>query len=314
MKRIILTADDYGVNDFIDNGILDAIEQGKINSVATMVTHPLNLPQRIDKLKKACLGKEIGIGLHTSITSGSSLLGTKSSLVTKKNEHGWQFKSAKKYRFKNVQLVELKQELLAQLEKMDELLGEIKIDSVSNHHGYTYIDMDFFQVYIEAIAEYSAKNPKYNMPIPIRSPMSWLKSKVAVYDADGKFSLPHVRRGLKLGNLKKIFELSMATLEQREQLAAKLNIRFPTLLADTIYGQPNKENIEFLLMQFENWNMTSEFMFHLGKGIVKDQPEYHGINPDYYKSRVKELNALSDLDIELLLQKYKVTKILFSDL
>ena len=49
MGSLILTADDYGACDFIDNGIIQALEQGKINTVTAFVTHPES-KQRLDKL------------------------------------------------------------------------------------------------------------------------------------------------------------------------------------------------------------------------------------------------------------------------
>lgn len=77
-SKHILTADDYGAIDYIDQGIMKAIRAGKINSVACFATRcerncEMELPERIQKLldlKKEAF--EFSIGLHFCISAGFS--------------------------------------------------------------------------------------------------------------------------------------------------------------------------------------------------------------------------------------------------
>lgn len=106
-KKIILTADDYGACDFIDNGIKDALIKGKINVVSTFVTHQSS-EERIKNLLE--LREELktngeytfNIGLHFSITSGYSLQEKHSSLTRNKTNNNFYFKEAKKYKFRKI--------------------------------------------------------------------------------------------------------------------------------------------------------------------------------------------------------------------
>lgn len=77
-SKYLLTADDYGTIDYIDQGIINVIRAGKINSVACFETRferngEMEFPERIQKLsdlKKADF--EFSIGLHFFISAGFS--------------------------------------------------------------------------------------------------------------------------------------------------------------------------------------------------------------------------------------------------
>lgn len=77
-SKYLLTADDYGAIDYIDQGIINVIRAGKINSVACFETRferngEMEFPERIQKLsdlKKADF--KFSIGLHFFISAGFS--------------------------------------------------------------------------------------------------------------------------------------------------------------------------------------------------------------------------------------------------
>ena len=325
MSSIILTADDYGACDFIDNGIIRALRLGKINTVSAFVTHP-DSPERMqslltirEELKQRNNGEyTFNIGLHFSMTSGNALTG-KSSLTTDEtgDDGKFEFREAKNYAFRRINLEDLRNELIAQLDLLDVWLGGTKIDHVTNHHGITYLDLDFFGTYINTISEYN--NQKYNNNIPIRSPMSWLKSDMRVW-RNGNILAPTVRQGIELGLWKKLGDLTKRKLKIRESDAFRLEIPFPDFLADTIYGLPHRDNLEFLMAELGPKNYSAEFIFHLGhptdevndlENLINGLLMPHGIDSGYFVNRTLELDALTQLDLQGKLAENRLEKIYF---
>lgn len=326
MGSIILTADDYGACDFIDNGIIRALHLGKINTVTAFVTHS-DSKERMQTL--IALREELkqqnggiytfNIGLHFSLTSGTALTGKSSLTCDEAGDDGlFEFHEAKNYPFRKVKSEHLQYELIAQLNLLDEWLDGTFIDHVTNHHGITYLDLRFFEEYINTIAGY--KDEKYKGNIPIRSPMSWLKSDMRFWN-NGKILPPIVKQGIELGFWKRIKDITRRKLEIREEYAFRLEINYPIFLADTIYGLPHMENLEFLMKELQPKDYSAEFMFHLGhpgrevrdmQATINDLIMPHGIDRGYFLHRTKELEALTQLDLEAKLKEHELEKIFFA--
>ncbi len=328
MSSLILTADDYGACDFIDNGIISALRDQKINTVTAFVTHPSSESrmQKLLALREELKEKNAGfytfnIGLHFSISSGGAITGQSSLVAEKKTPDGkFEFHEAKNYPFKKIELSHLEQELNAQLNLLDQWLGDVPIDHVTNHHGICYLDVDFFEHYIQTIAAY--KNNKLNHKLPIRSPWSWLKSDMKVWK-NGKLLVPVIKQGMELGLWKKIGDLTNKQLKLREEHAYELAIHFPHFLADTFYGLPFGENLDALFSELSKTNYSAEFMFHLGQPDAPsddlqktiaglDMP--HGIDRNYFLNRTKEFDVLNGTNIDAKINNYNLKKIYFSEL
>jgi predicted glycoside hydrolase/deacetylase ChbG (UPF0249 family) len=300
MSSIILTADDYGACDFIDNGIIRALRLGKINTVTAFVTHP-DSKERLqslialrEELKQQTGSYTFNIGLHFSLTSGTALTGESSLTIDEASDDGlFEFREAKNYPFNKVKLDHLQNELEAQLNLLDQWLNGTLIDHVTNHHGITYLDMDFFETYIHTITSF--KDEKYNSNIPIRSPMSWLKSDMSIWKK-GNILPPTVKQGIELGLWKKLAEITKRKLKIREEHAFRLEINYPIFLADTIYGLPYKDNIEVSDMQ----------------KTIDELIMPHGIDRGYFLNRTKELEALTQLDLQNKLAEYELEKIFYA--
>lgn len=311
-KQLILTADDFGACEYINEGIYTAIEEGRINTVSAMVTHQTSIPSIEDLVKfKLRNNYNFNIGLHFSITSGYSQLYKNSSLTKQASDGYHYFRLAKRYKFRRVKLKDVEDELKAQLKLLDILLGDLPINHVSNHHGIVYLDIEFYKRFIKTIADYRNGN-KYSRPIPVRSPVSWLKS-----NGDGIVSVltaPTVRQGIKLGMSKKFFQLTKDKINDRKLFTENHQIRFPDYLVDIIYGQPHVSVFEEVMQCFKDNDFSAEFMFHLGKG--DDNPKYipHGINPIYYSIRQKEHEELLKWDLNDSLGSNGVELIGFDDL
>ena len=325
MGSIILTADDYGACDFIDNGIIRALRDGKINTVTAFVTHPdsktrmESLITLREELKQQNGGTyTFNIGLHFSLTSGTALTGESSLTIDEAgDDKKFEFKEAKNYPFRKIKLEDLQYELTAQLNLLDTWLGKTPIDHVSNHHGICYLDVDFFEEYIKTISLF--KNDALKNKLPIRSPWSWLKSDMKVWKK-GKLFVPTVKQGLELGLWTKIADLTNRQLKLREKEAYELAINFPHVLADTFYGQPFGENLDALFSELGKKDYSAEFMFHLGhpgrsvinlQKTIDDLIMPHGIDRSYFLNRTKELDVLSGTDIDNKINQNNLTKIFF---
>lgn len=325
MASLILTADDYGACDFIDNGIIRALRDKKINTVTAFVTHPdsesrmASLLALREELKKENGYYTFNIGLHFSLTSGTALTG-KSTLTDDESgdDNKFEFHEAKNYPFRKVKHEHLQQELTAQLRLLEKWLGNIPIDHVTNHHGICYLDLGFFKEYVKTIDLF--KSPFLKNKLPIRSPMSWLKSDMHTWK-NGKVLIPTIKQGIDLGFWKKVGDVTNKKLNIREREAFRLEIAYPDFLADTIYGLPFGENISFLLEQLAPKTYSAEFMFHLGHPghSVTDLQQSidnlimpHGIDRGYFLNRTKELDVLIGTDLDQLFKKHEIEKIFFT--
>jgi predicted glycoside hydrolase/deacetylase ChbG (UPF0249 family) len=327
MGSLILTADDYGACDFIDNGIISALRQGKINTVTAFVTHPgsesrmKTLLGLREELKEKNAGfYTFNIGLHFSITSGNPVTGESSLIADKRDKNGkFEFHEAKDYPFDDIIMEHLDLELSAQLDLLEQWLGGVPIDHVTNHHGICYLDVDFFEQYIHTISQF--KSEKLKAHLPIRSPWSWLKSDMKVWK-NGRLLVPTIKQGLELGLWKKIGDLTNKQLKLREQDAYELAIHFPNFLADTFYGLPFGENLDALMSELSRKNYSSEFMFHLGhpgetggdlQTIIKNLDMPHGIDRNYFLNRTKELDVLTGTNIDQKINDYNLKRIYFAE-
>ncbi|MDR0801377.1 ChbG/HpnK family deacetylase [Fluviicola sp.] len=308
ISKYILTADDYGAIDYIDQGIIKAIRMGKINSVACFAVRfdrngETELSERIQKLldlKKE--GYKFSIGLHFCITAGFSsdidtILYGNSLTKQNKPKKRYDFKSAVNYRFNQVWPDHLEKELRSQIKTLQDLLGDEKIDSISNHHGLVYINTNLFRPYARVAAEYG---------IPVRSPLTWRKAKLEVKNWDRKVFNLTIREGVKLKMLDQL--RNALDSKSRIKVAQNLNLIYPTCLVDEFYGQPFKPNLELLFQTFEEATFSAEFMFHLADaeyrlqhGFNEDQSDqirtYSGIDSSYFKWREMEFNTLMNTDI-----------------
>lgn len=316
MGKIIFTADDYGACDYIDSGIEIAVRERRINSVAAFTCFP-DSHERIEKLVKMRRdeGLNFSIGLHFSVTAGFPLTVAK-TLRADSNDLKSSFKLPedffdKKNKYDRSEIVA---ELNAQVQFMEAVLHDAgyddvtrTIDSVSNHHGVVYIDNRLFSDYAEVIDNYG---------IPIRSPMPWSKSKkLKTMNIDRSILTPAIREGVGLGFTKKIF--TAAAPGTRVRLAKEKGMKFPYVLLDEFYGQPNQTYLEFLIDQHTGRNVTSEFMFHLGdrfKRNTTDPDLLPGINFAYFDYRDEELTQLLATPVPTLLQNKGIMACSFREL
>ena len=150
--------------------------------------------------------------------------------------------------------------------------------------------------------------------------MSWLKSDMRIWK-NGMILVPILKQGIELGFWKRLEDLTKRKLIIREEDAFRLEINYPIFLADTIYGLPYKENLEFLMKELSSKDYSAEFMFHLGhpghqvaelQKTIDELIMPHGIDRAYFFNRTKELEALTQLDLQGKLSENELEKIFYA--
>lgn len=141
--KLVVNADDFGLNSKINNGIIEAYKKGILTST-TILVNGQNFLEAIE------LQKEVGIsvGLHFNLTEGKSLTKNK----TLSDEDGTFFLS--NLANKKISKEEIKLELEAQYEKLQKNIEDIThIDC--HHHVHTN------RIVREVLIEFCKKNDLY---------------------------------------------------------------------------------------------------------------------------------------------------------
>lgn len=307
-KRIILTADDYGAMSFIDNAIIECIKAGKINCVSCFVCFPTS-HQRILELKELQQQYPFAIGLHFSVTAGFPLLRQPNSLSESKDGQ-LQFLDARHYPFWCVKEADLEAELEEQIRVLGEWLGGVeKIDHLSNHHGVMYVDDQFFTLY-SAVAQRHG--------IPIRSPRIWSQSGLSYYNDRFHLLNPLTRYGVYhlqwIGERKEAMHFEQKVLE-----AADKHLAFPYCNNDCIYGLWHEDNLQNMINNYHSYDMSTEFMFHLGYFNTDfdepiDEPTPNGIDSGYFTDRRHEFDLLRNYNLDNHFDRAGVTRAVYRDL
>ena len=166
MAKLIITADDFGLNRAVNEGIIDCVKEGVITSVHVMMNMVdlddlKKLIQAVDYAKEY-LDLDCGIGLHFNTTAGNAMLNNPaSSLVETENK----FYSIRTIKYSAIKLRDLQLEFQAQLDALaNELGGYHKIDAISSHHNFHFFDACFLNIMLAASKRYK---------IPYRSPVQW---------------------------------------------------------------------------------------------------------------------------------------------
>src|SRR5688572_21339853 len=169
MAKLIISADDYGLNEEVNDGIRACIDAGAITSVQILTN--LVTEKEMQKLFMAIdraeikFGKRCGIGLHFNTTQGPALFQNPASSLVDGTENGQcMFYSIKTINHDALKMEYIKAEFQKQLETLQTFLnGRQEIDSISSHHNIHF----FSEVITKAILEL------VDDKIPFRSPVQW---------------------------------------------------------------------------------------------------------------------------------------------
>jgi predicted glycoside hydrolase/deacetylase ChbG (UPF0249 family) len=149
-KKVIVTTDDYGVIPSVNDAIIDAVNECKVNSIAALPNYDGMTKKRKKKYKtsvenaKMLLDETNGkgeIGCHLTLTSGRPITKAKSMI----DEDGY-FRGI--YEFKRtIKPKELREELNAQVKVFTE--ANIPITHLSCHHNVLTFFPELYQEYLK---------------------------------------------------------------------------------------------------------------------------------------------------------------------
>ncbi|WP_413374825.1 chitin disaccharide deacetylase [Alkalihalobacillus sp. 1P02AB] len=128
MVDLIVNADDFGLSEAVNLGIIDAFQNGVVRSTSLM----MNGCALEDAICKSKENPALKIGVHLTLTSGKPLLKTGSSLV----DANGNFKLTSRYSEQNVEveLSEIEKEWSAQIETFCTLFEQLPHHLDSHHH------------------------------------------------------------------------------------------------------------------------------------------------------------------------------------
>lgn len=295
MKKLIITADDYGVFPSINLGVIEAVKAGKVNSVACFA----NYKDSVTNVKKLLneTDEKVDVGCHLTITSGKPVTGDKASSMCNKGN----FRDYSELR-KKIDLVALENELQEQINVFKN--AGIKVKHLSCHHNSLTLFQEFYEVYMKV-----ARDNK----LPMRSPVIIPESETRA------FILMMRARLLENISLRDNAELKKFSKEIAQFFKDNANgIKTTSHLESSHYGPVPFDNIlpgrvtkiannkrkelKSLLNDFAiSADESKELMLHLIKEDIRNiddywDIDYTGVNRKYFDSRIVEFESIMKYD------------------
>lgn len=256
MKKLIINADDYGLCESVNAGILECFINGLVSDFSFMVN--LEGFDRSNIMLSDTVIKNIG--LHLNITVGRSILNSKTKLTDK----GGRFFNLKTLFFKimsgTIPEEDIYEEIIAQINL---LLSEgyqiTHIDSHTNIHLLPQIMKPLIHA-----------NKSSGLNVPIRMPY------------EKKIRVPSLTRR----NMIRITALNLLTLNN--QIFTKYRSPITTIGGNFFNNSNNKLVFKEILDRIDN-SSFDKFELAVHPGYISDKLlEYDS----YYSQRVEELNFL----------------------
>lgn len=147
MKRLIITADDYGMSRAVNDAIDAGIDCGLITSTNVMTNMPFY--KEAIKLKDK---KGVSVGLHWVLACGKPILPAEDipTLVSSNGEFYPYPEFRNRLRKKLISFADVKKELIAQYNLYYELMGQ---PDYWNTHQNTHVDFGIYRLFVDTAAE-----------------------------------------------------------------------------------------------------------------------------------------------------------------
>lgn len=301
-RNLILTADDFGASQNINEGIRIAADNNAITAISVLTNFTESLPD----LKEISRNHpHIGIGVHLNIVTGKPILSPEDvpSLV---NEAGNFYTISELLpKVKHISSSELYKELRAQIMALK--IMDIPIDHLSDQNGILSFYSPFFDVVIELAREFS---------LPVRSPLIASKKYPSVFsNSEIKKRYRQLALNLALSAPFKALNLmKYSKVEEMEGKVQKLDesgILHPDLLIETMWGNPSASNMLYILEHLPPG--TSEITLHFGtKAGSGEYPS--GLNLDYFNNREYELLTLTSEYLKRYYENNNIQTVGYTDL
>lgn len=136
MKRLIVNADDFGLHEAINRGIIQGFRQGIVTSASLMCS----APAFADGVRLAEENPALGVGIHLTLVGGVKTVLPKTKLKTLVDDNGNLPRNyidfSKRFYSGSIRKSEIEAELRAQIEKaLDCGIGVTHVDSHQHTHA-----------------------------------------------------------------------------------------------------------------------------------------------------------------------------------
>ena len=309
MKEIIFTADDFGIVNEIDKGIIEAIKTGLVKSVAVFA----NGENSIKKAKQLVNDyPKVELGVHLTICSGSPVLGcNKVPSLCKKNKN--EFIGFEDFSDK-LDLSQLEAELDAQIKL---LKNNIPIYHLSSHYNLVTLLPKYYKVFLGLAKKHNLKvRPPKVLPT-FRQNIFLLNMRAKVIEDVSPIVAANIEGFGRL--IDRYFKKHANGVKSPDYAdtshygpIASSKIKSKAELNKKVKKKINK--LERRLKTFQRSKYQSaEFILHLHEDKLKSHDEYekeipgyyHGIDSRYFDSRVVELHSIKSFT-EDILKTYKI--------
>lgn len=310
-NRIAITADDYGPHPFINEGTLEAIKQNRITSVGVFTNHYdiYNFEFEIEKLIDTIGDKNIGIGVHLTITSGSPLVYSEDLYL---ENNLFNLTNKLKLGMTTAHLHAIGRELTAQIVKMKHTLKEYDrtIDHISFHQGIISLFTPYFDVLLRILKD-NHVDTTIRTPLPISKDKAFKNHfKESEMKQEGTLrAIRMVDQNLRiLGELLDGIEPKNLHLKRKIAITPPNKHTSPDYFFDNFYKRSSAEVLNHI---FKNYPRqigvlrSGEMVVHLGKGNFENLP-MHGINHEYFSGRANELKVITEIDLPWLARFHKL--------
>lgn len=191
MTRLIITADDYGMCDSVNDGIDACLKAGALRSTCVMANMPAISPAATLRQRFP----QASIGLHWTLTQGRPVLPAE-KLPTLVDSEGnfWPFRELRRRLLRRqIRMAEVRAELTAQYARLHKLIG--RPDYWNTHEGF-HVFPAIFQVCVGLGRELGipAMRSHRRVTVPYsgsarayrrRHPLYWLKGRIVAHWAAG---------------------------------------------------------------------------------------------------------------------------------
>ncbi len=285
---LIITADDYGLNQYVNEGTREAVASGIVTSVHVMpnLVNQNDINLLIDAIHQG--GNKCGIGLHINTTWWRAIIQEEAGFKHNYRAGEWRYHDLNTYNHKHVSksasdLAKMKREMWAQFDYLSTLIGgKDKIDAISSHYNFHLWDKTYLG-YVKEIAKTAS--------IPVRSPMRWVtkrqKPKTKKYplgtDPLTKAAFDRIKKMISNRSTLKLMKTSLdwRTLTKHYDDLISSQISVARNSSGHWFGQPSLDAAKWFIEELalineadNNSGYASEIFMHISNNMMGGDSRY----------------------------------------
>jgi chitin disaccharide deacetylase len=275
-KKLIVNADDYGISESVNTGIIEAVSRGIVTSTSVMI-NMVDDKSTIELLKKSV--PHVSVGIHINLTKGKPVSGSEVPSLIVGNGY---FNHSNGTNPFTVNYKEVRSEIKAQFEKFIDYAGDIP-SHIDSHEFMIHMIPSAF----ESVLEYAKM-----FGIPVRIPEAFLDHEKTsdFFDFFEIIQQKEVSRYLVRINRRNLFKYG-----------SPLKV---DLFEYGFYGaKADIVNLECILRKISVG--TTEIMCH--PGYICD------LKDPYRNDRIKELEILTSDRIKRIVDEEKISLISYKE-